>query len=138
MLNSSRLKNIIQTSMRAPGTRAEGTFLAPRCPIASGATRAALTADNNLQPKSLMKFCSAFPLFVLVLILPLTGCWKRSSAQSARELKQAFTDGNEAAPATVNRTFPLKAQVDQVASAIDKKDYVGAVTGLEELRARPG
>jgi len=86
-----------------------------------------------------MKFCFAFPVILLVLVLPLTGCGNRSSARSAQELKQAFqAAGNEAAPATVSGTLSVKAQVDQVVSAIDKKEYVGAVAGLEDLRARQG
>ena len=86
-----------------------------------------------------MKFCSALPVLVLVLILPLAGCGKGSSARSAQELKQAFqAAGNEAATAPVSGTLSVNAQVDQVASAIDKKDYVGAVAGLEDLKARQG
>ena len=77
--------------MRAPETRAERTFLAQRCPIVSGTTRAALMADNNLQPESLMNFCPAFPLFILVLMLPLSspfknyeGCCFRAKGRMAR------------------------------------------------------
>lgn len=96
-------------------------------------------ADNNPEPKSRMKPCSAFSHVLLVLVLSLTGCGKGSSAQSNRELKQAFqAAGNEAAPAAADGTLSVKAQVDQVVSALDKNDYVGAVGGLEDLKARPG
>ena len=86
-----------------------------------------------------MKFHPAFPVIVLVSVLPLAGCGKSGSAQSTEELKHAFqAAGNEAAPAGASGTLSVKAQVDQVVSAIDKKDYVGAVTGLEDLRTRRG
>ena len=86
-----------------------------------------------------MKFCSAFSLIALMLVLPLVGCGRSGSARSAQELKQAFqTDGNESATSQASGTHSVKAQVDQVALAIDKKDYVGAVTGLEDLKAQRG
>ena len=86
-----------------------------------------------------MKFCSAFSLIALMLVLPLAGCGKGSSARSAQELKQAFqAAGTETATSQASGTLSVKAQVDQVVLAIDKKDYVGAVTGLEDLKAQRG
>ena len=85
-----------------------------------------------------MRFRSECLLPLLVLVLTLTGCGKKGSRQSAQELKQAFQVGaSEAAATSANGLPSVKVQVDQVLTAIDRKDYLGAVAGLEALKARP-